>query len=224
MKKAVVIFSGGLDSATCIAIAIQQGFACHALTFNYQQRAQAEIKASITSAQQLKVKQHKVFELNIGQFGGSALTDLTQEIPTSNSETTEIPTTYVPARNTIMLSIALSWAEIIGAHDIFYGANDLDYSGYPDCRPEYVAAFNKLANLATKDGVNGKDFTIHAPLLNMHKHEVISLGTKLGVDYSLTVSCYQPDNAGYACGECESCTIRAAGFAKAGIADVTNYL
>ena len=224
MKKAVVIFSGGLDSATCIALAKQQAYEVYALTFNYQQRAQAEINAAIRSAQHLGVKQHKVFDINIGQFNGSALTDLELEVPTdTESAAADIPITYVPARNTIMLSVALGWAEVLGAHDIFYGANDVDYSGYPDCRPEYVDAFNVLANLATKDGVSGNPFKIHAPLLQLHKHEIIKLGIDLGVDYSLTVSCYQPDFDGRACGKCESCAIRARGFERAGVEDVTLY-
>jgi 7-cyano-7-deazaguanine synthase len=221
--KAVVIFSGGLDSATCIAVAKQQGFEVHALTFNYQQRAQAEIDAAIAFCKQQGVSEHKLFDINIGQFKNSALTDTNIDMPIT-TESTEIPLTYVPARNTIFLSIALAWAEVLGANDIFYGANCVDYSNYPDCRPDYIQAFEQLANIATKIGVNGAKIKIHAPLLHLHKHEIIDLGHSLGVDYSRTVSCYRPTPEGLACRECPSCEHRMKGFARSKHTDPTRYI
>lgn len=220
-QKAVVLVSGGLDSATCLALASEQGYACHALSFDYGQRHRAELSAALRVALAAQVVEHKVLQLGLGEIGGSALTDAEIEVPTTPGE--GIPVTYVPARNTIFLSLALGWAEVLGALDIFIGVNAVDYSGYPDCRPEFIHAFEAMANLATKAGVEGRRFHIHTPLIDMTKAEIIQTGTRLGVDYSLTVSCYAADEAGHACGECDSCRLRAAGFAAAGIADPTPY-
>jgi len=221
MKKAVVLLSGGLDSATCLAIAKSQGFECYALSLNYHQRHIAELQAAQILAFSLGAKEHKTVNLDLSMFGGSALTDNAIAIPESATE--GIPVTYVPARNTIMLSLSLAWAEVLGAQDIFIGVNALDYSGYPDCRGEYVKAFQEMANLATKSAVEGKKITIHAPLIDLTKAQIIQLGTKLGVPYSDTVSCYQADENGQACGLCDSCRLRKEGFAKAGLPDVTRY-
>jgi len=222
MKKAVILFSGGLDSTTCLAIAKAQGFTCYALSFNYTQRHAAELIAAQRIAQVMGVAEHRVVNLDIGQFGGSALTDTHINVP-DYQETTQIPATYVPARNTIFLAIALGFAETIGAYDIYIGANAVDYSGYPDCRPQFIDAFQTLANVATKAGAEGEQFTIQAPLLHLSKAEIIQTGRQLGVDYSLTVSCYQLDEHGAACGRCDSCVLRQRGFAAADIEDPTLY-
>ena len=221
IKKAVVLLSGGLDSATCLAIAKSQGFECYCLSLDYHQRHIAELQAAQNIASSLGAKQHKTVQLDLSLFGGSALTDNTIDVP--EAETTGIPVTYVPARNTIMLSLSLAWAEVLEAQDIFIGVNALDYSGYPDCRGEYVAAFQQMANLATKTAVEGHKITVHAPLIDMTKAQIIALGTKLDVPYRATVSCYQADSQGRACGKCDSCRLRREGFAKAAIADPTRY-
>lgn len=221
-KKAVVLLSGGLDSATCLAIAKSQGYACYALSLDYHQRHIAELQAAQSLAKQLGAVEHKTAQLDLSLFGGSALTDEKIAVPVAMTQ--GIPVTYVPARNTIMLSLALAWAEVLGAQDIFIGVNALDYSGYPDCRGEYVQAFQQMANLATKSAVEGQKITIHAPLIDMTKAEIIALGTKLDVPYRATVSCYQADNQGRACGRCDSCRLRREGFMKAAIKDPTSYI
>jgi 7-cyano-7-deazaguanine synthase len=220
-KKAVVLVSGGLDSATVLALAAASGARCHALTFDYGQRHRVELDAARRVARQLGAADHRVVRLDIGWMGGSALTDTRIAVP--QESTPGIPVTYVPARNTIFLSIALGWAEVLDAHDIYIGANAVDYSGYPDCRPEFIRAFENLANLATRAGVEGQGFQVHAPLMHMHKQEIIRTGARLGVDYALTLSCYDPDASGRACGRCDACRLRAQGFAEAGIADPTRY-
>ena len=220
-KKAVVLLSGGLDSATCLAIANADGFDCYALSLDYHQRHIAELKAAQNIALQLGAKMHKTANLDLSLFGGSALTDDAIDVP--EHETVGIPVTYVPARNTIMLSLALAWAEVLQAQDIFIGVNALDYSGYPDCRAEYVAAFQQMANLATKFAVEGQKITVHAPLIDMTKAEIITLGTSLGVPYQATVSCYQADKNGAACSRCDSCRLRRDGFTTANIVDPTTY-
>ena len=220
-KKAVVLVSGGLDSATTLAMAQNQGFECYALSFDYGQRHACELASAQRVAQQMGVADHKTLRLDMTQIGGSALTD--QSIAVPNEPTTGIPVTYVPARNTIFLAIALGWAEVLGAQDLFIGVNAVDYSGYPDCRPEFIEAFETMANLATKKGVEGQRFTIHTPLIHLSKADIIHMGSQLGVDYSLTVSCYDPDDEGNACGRCDSCRIRAQGFKDAGVADPTHY-
>lgn len=224
-KKAVVLLSGGLDSATCLAIAKSQGFDCYCLSLDYHQRHIAELTAAQNIAAMLGAKMHKTAQLDLSLFGGSALTDNNIDVPESgaNPIPAGIPVTYVPARNTIMLSLSLAWAEVLGAQDIFIGVNALDYSGYPDCRGEYVAAFQQMANLATKSAVEGQKITVHAPLINMTKAEIIHLGTKLGVDYAMTVSCYQADYQGHACGKCDSCRLRREGFLRANKQDPTRY-
>lgn len=221
MQPAVILLSGGLDSATVLAIARQQGYACHALTFDYGQRHHAELAAAARVASQLGVAEHRLVQLSLGQFGGSALTDPAIAVP--QTATTGIPVTYVPARNTVMLSLALAWAEVLNARDIFIGVNAVDYSGYPDCRPEFIAAFETLCNLGTKAGVEQGNFRIHAPLIEMSKAEIIRTGTALGVDYAQTVSCYQASPEGAACGVCDSCRLRREGFRAAGITDPTRY-
>jgi 7-cyano-7-deazaguanine synthase len=221
MKNAVVLLSGGLDSATVLALARQQGYACHALSVDYGQRHHAELAAAQRVAQALGAVQHRVIHVDLTAFGGSALTDANIAVPEQPS--TGIPLTYVPARNTIMLSLALAWAEVLEAQDIFIGVNAVDYSGYPDCRPEFIAAFEHMANLATKAAVEGKRLTLHAPLLNLSKADIVKRGAQLGVDYSLTVSCYQADEDGRACGVCDSCRLRRAGFETAGMPDPTRY-
>ncbi len=221
MKKAVVLLSGGLDSATCLAIAKSQGYECYCLSLDYHQRHIAELQAANNIAQKLGAAAHKTAQLDLSLFGGSALTDNKIDVP--ENATAGIPVTYVPARNTIMLSLALAWAEVLGAQDIFIGVNALDYSGYPDCRGEYVQAFQQMANLATKSAVEGQKITVHAPLIDMTKAQIIAMGTKLGVPYSETVSCYQADAQGGACGKCDSCRLRSEGFSKAGIQDPTRY-
>jgi 7-cyano-7-deazaguanine synthase len=218
---AVVLLSGGLDSATTLAIARGRGFLCHALSVDYGQRHAAELDAASRVARALGAREHRVMRVDLAGIGGSALTDPRIEVP--QSATSGIPVTYVPARNTIMLSLALAWAEVLGAHDIFVGVNAVDWSGYPDCRPEFVAAFERLAAQATKAGVEGKPWHIHAPLIRWSKAEIIREGVRLGVDYGTTVSCYQADGEGRACGRCDSCRIRRAGFEQAGIADPTRY-
>jgi 7-cyano-7-deazaguanine synthase len=220
-RKAVVLLSGGLDSATVLAIAREQGFACHALSLDYGQRHRAELAAAWHVAKALGVAEHKVIPIALDAFGGSALTDRRIAVP--EQETTGIPVTYVPARNTVFLALALGWAEVIDARDLFIGVNALDYSGYPDCRPEYVEAFERLANLATRAGVEGGRFHVRAPLIAMTKAQIIREGARLGVDYALTVSCYQADDYGRACGRCDSCRLRAKGFVDAGIPDPTRY-
>ncbi len=219
---AVVLLSGGLDSATVLALAREQGFRSHALSLDYGQRHSAELDAARRVAAALGAVAHEVVALDLRRFGGSALTDATIAVPTDGLQA-GIPATYVPARNTVMLSIALSWAEALGAQHIFYGANAVDYSGYPDCRPEYVAAFERLANLATKAGVEGRSMQVHAPVIALSKAAIIREGLRLGVDYAMTVSCYQADAQGRACGRCDSCRIRAQGFADAGVPDPTRY-
>lgn len=221
-KRAVVLLSGGLDSATCLAIAKREGYACHCLSVDYGQRHAAELAAAARVAQALAAVEHRVIHLDLAQFGGSALTDPAIAVPTEGVRP-GIPVTYVPARNTIMLALALGWAEILGAQDIFVGVNAVDYSGYPDCRPAFIAAFEALANLATKAGVEGKKLAIHAPLIELSKAEIIRKGVALGVDYRLTVSCYQADEAGRACGLCDACRLRRAGFEQAGVPDPTAY-
>lgn len=221
MKKAVVLLSGGLDSSTVLAIAKNEGFACYCLSLDYHQRHVAELVAAERMAKAAGAVQHRTVQLDLSIFGGSALTDVSIAVPESATE--GIPVTYVPARNTIMLSLALAWAEVLGAQDIFIGVNALDYSGYPDCRGEYVQAFQQMANLATKSAVEGKAITIHAPLIAMTKAEIIQRGQALGVDYAQTVSCYQADSSGRACGVCDSCRLRSEGFIASGWPDPTHY-
>lgn len=221
-KKAVVLLSGGLDSATILEIAKQAGFACYALSFDYGQRPRCELLAADKVASQAGVIEHKVVKLDLGAIGGSALTD--EAIPVPKQSTSGIPVTYVPARNTIFLSLALGWAEVLEARDIFIGVNAVDYSGYPDCRPDFINAYQRLANLATKAGVEGHTISINAPLIHLTKAQIIQRGVGLGVDYSLTISCYDPDQSGHACGECESCRLRREGFLQAGIPDPTKYI
>lgn len=220
-KKAVILLSGGLDSATVVAMAKDQGYACYTMSFDYGQRHRAELNAAARVARDLGVVQHKVIGLNLDGMGGSALTDTSIDVPETLGE--GIPVTYVPARNTVFLSLALGWAEVLEARDIFIGVNAVDYSGYPDCRPEFIEAFERLANLATKAGVEGNGFTIQAPLQSMSKAEIVKAGVALGVDYGLTVSCYQADDEGQACGKCDSCRLRAEGFTAAGVSDPTRY-
>ncbi|WP_112196605.1 7-cyano-7-deazaguanine synthase QueC [Pseudomonas sp. LG1E9] len=220
-KRAVILLSGGLDSATLVAMVRAQGYSCYSMSFDYGQRHRAELNAAARVARDLGVVEHKVVGLNLGGMGGSALTDSTIGLPEAPSE--GIPVTYVPARNTVFLSLALGWAEVLNARDIFIGVNALDYSGYPDCRPEYVESFERMANLATKAGVEGQGFRIQAPLQNMTKADIVKAGVGLGVDYALTVSCYQADEGGRACGKCDACRLRAEGFKMAGITDPTRY-
>jgi 7-cyano-7-deazaguanine synthase len=221
MKKAVVLLSGGLDSATTLAIAKSQGYICYALSFDYGQRHSAELDAARRVAQSVGAIEHKIVRIGLGEFGGSALTDTRIAVPETPQE--GIPVTYVPARNTVFLAFALGWAEVLGSTDIFIGVNAVDYSGYPDCRPEYIEAFEHLANLATKAGVEGSRFKVHAPLIALKKAEIIRIGTDLGVDFGLTVSCYSADEEGRACGTCDSCRFRKAGFLEAGVTDPTRY-
>ncbi len=221
MKKAVVLVSGGLDSATTLAMAREQGFACYALSMEYGQRHVVELEAANRVASSMGALEHRTMPIALDRFGGSALTDMSIDVP--EEEGCGIPVTYVPARNTIFLSLALGWAEVLGASDIFIGVNAVDYSGYPDCRPEFLHAFEQMANLATKAGVEGDGFSIHAPLVSMTKAEIIREGVRLGVDYAVTVSCYQADTAGRACGVCDSCRLRGQGFRDAGVSDPTRY-
>ena len=221
MRRAVVLLSGGLDSATVLAIARSQGYTCYCLSLDYHQRHVAELDAAAQVVTALGASAHRTAQLDLSMFGGSALTDTDIAVPQTPS--VGIPVTYVPARNTIMLSLALAWAEVLDARDIFIGVNALDYSGYPDCRAEYVEAFQRMANLATKSAVEGRTITIHAPLIEMSKAEIITRGTELGVDYGMTISCYQADATGRACGLCDSCRLRKQGFVAAGISDPTRY-
>ncbi|MGD8514560.1 MAG: 7-cyano-7-deazaguanine synthase QueC [Granulosicoccaceae bacterium] len=221
--RAVVLVSGGLDSATTLAIASAEGYNCFALSFDYGQRHAAELAASEQVADSIGVAEHKRIHIDLNAIGGSALTEACIEVPKQGVVPDVIPVTYVPARNTVFLSLALGWAEVLGARDIFIGVNAVDYSGYPDCRPEFIAAFENLANLATRAGVEGERFHVRTPLIDLSKREIIERGTALGVDYALTISCYDPDVHGRACGECDSCRLRRAGFAAAGLADPTRY-
>jgi 7-cyano-7-deazaguanine synthase len=224
ITKAVVLLSGGLDSATVLAIARGEGFHCYALSFDYGQRHRVELTAAKHVAEAGGAIEHRILTLPIGELGGSALTDASIDVPDAYEPSGgDIPVTYVPARNTIFLSMALGLAEIIGARDIFIGANAVDYSGYPDCRPEFISAFERLANLATREGIEGDGFRIRAPLIEMSKADIIRTGAGLGVDYSLTLSCYQPSSDGKACGICDSCRLRARGFEMANISDPTAY-
>ncbi|MBL8232146.1 MAG: 7-cyano-7-deazaguanine synthase QueC [Bryobacterales bacterium] len=226
-RKAVCLLSGGLDSSTCLAYAIREGFAVYALSFDYGQRHRFELEAASRVAKTLGAQEHRVVEVNLRQFGGSALTD---DIAVPKGRSTDemghgVPITYVPARNTVFLSLALAWAEVLGASDIFLGVNAIDYSGYPDCRPEYIAAFQAMANLATKAGVEGTQrLTIHTPLIELSKAGIVKLASSLGVDFRLTSSCYDPDQQGRPCGKCDSCLLRLKGFAEAGLADPLAYL
>jgi 7-cyano-7-deazaguanine synthase len=220
-KRAVILVSGGLDSSTVLAMAKADGYDCYTLSFDYGQRHRAELAAAERVSQVLGDIEHKVVKLNLDSIGGSALTDTSIDVP--EEETEGIPITYVPARNTVFLSIALGWAEVLGAKDIFIGVNAVDYSGYPDCRPDYIAAYETMANLATRAGVEGDRLTIHTPLMDWGKGEIIKVGLGLGVDYSLTVSCYQATEGGLACGRCDSCRLRSQGFTDAGISDPTLY-
>ncbi len=224
-KKAVILLSGGMDSATVLAYAKEQGYDCHALSFRYGQRHRSELDAASRLAKQMYAR-HEIIDLDLSRFGGSALTDDAIDVPEyeARSDQSVIPVTYVPARNTVFLSVALAWAEVLGAHDIFIGVNAVDYSGYPDCRPEFIQAFENMANLATRDAVEGDiKLTIHTPLIDLSKAEIIQLGHKLGVDYSQTITCYQADQSGRACGHCDACALRKQGFENAGIKDNTRY-
>ncbi len=217
-----MLLSGGLDSATALAMAQDRGYECHVLSFDYGQRSVTELNAARNIAEQLGVADHRVLRLHLEDFGGSALTDTSIEVP--EGETEGVPVTYVPARNTVFLSLALGWAEVLEADAIFIGVNAVDYSGYPDCRPEFVAAFETMANLATRRGVCGDPIHIEAPLMDLTKADIIREGTRLGIDYAFTVSCYQADDEGRACGRCDSCRLRAKGFVDAGVADSTRYM
>ena len=222
--KAVVLVSGGLDSTTCLAMAREKGFDLYALTFNYGQRHDHELNSAKMVVDFFNIQNHSIIDIDLAQFGGSALTDQI-DVPKERdlSDMGEIPVTYVPARNTVFLSLALAWAEVLGSFDIFIGVNALDYSGYPDCRPEYISSFEKTANLATKAGVSGSSFRIHTPLIDLTKSEIVKVGMNLGVDYSLTSSCYDPDQEGNPCGLCDACYLRLKGFKEAGIIDPLNY-
>ncbi len=220
-KRAIVLLSGGLDSSTVLAMARAQGFECHALSVHYGQRHSAELDAARNIAASLGAREHRVMGVDLAGIGGSALTDVGLAVP--EAPTSGIPITYVPARNTLLLALALGWAEVVGAADIFVGVNAVDYSGYPDCRPQFIEAFAQLARVATKAGVEGATFKIQAPLINMSKADIIRMGTALGVDFSMTVSCYQAQADGAACGKCDSCRLRAGGFAAAGLPDPTRY-
>jgi 7-cyano-7-deazaguanine synthase len=225
MKKAVVLVSGGLDSATVLAIAQSAGYDCYAVSFDYGQRHSAELNAARRVASEAGVTEHRIVAIDLSQFGGSALTDETIDVPAANQEQvgSEIPITYVPARNTVFLSLALAWSEVLGANDIFLGVNAVDYSGYPDCRPAFIESFEVMANLATRAGVEDQQLRIHAPLIDLTKAQIIQQGIALGVDYSLTVSCYQADDGGAACGICDSCFLRQQGFVSADVPDPTRY-
>jgi 7-cyano-7-deazaguanine synthase len=220
-KKAVILVSGGLDSTTVLAMALEQGYECYTLSFDYGQRHRSELEAASRVSDHMGVAAHKVVKLDLGTIGGSALTDDAIDVP--EYETSGIPVTYVPAHNTVFLSIALGWAEVLECSDIFLGVNAVDYSGYPDCRPDYINAFESMANLATKAAVEGHKLSIHAPLINLTKAEIVQAGIALGVDYSQTVSCYQASLDGLACGKCDSCRLRAQGFVEAGLKDPTRY-
>ena len=220
--RAVILLSGGLDSATTLAIARNSGFDCYCLSLDYGQRHRVELDSAARVAQALGAREHRVLDLSLTGFGGSALTDDRIDVPVDGVQE-GIPVTYVPARNTIMLSLALAWAEVLGSRDIYVGVNAVDYSGYPDCRPEFIAAFEVMANLATKAAVEGARLTVHAPLIDLTKAEIIRRGDALGVDYGMTVSCYQADELGRACGVCDSCRLRHEGFISAGVLDPTSY-
>ena len=222
--KAVVLVSGGLDSTTCLAMAREKGFDLYALTFNYGQRHDHELNSAKMVVDFFNIQNHSIIDIDLAQFGGSALTDKI-DVPKKRdlSDMAEIPVTYVPARNTVFLSLALAWAEVLGSFDIFIGVNALDYSGYPDCRPEYISSYEKTANLATKAGVSGSSFRIHTPLIDLTKSEIVKVGMDLGVDYSLTSSCYDPDQDGNPCGLCDACYLRLKGFKEAGIIDPLSY-
>ena len=223
-RPAIVLVSGGLDSATCLAIARAEGFRCHALSFRYGQRHAAELAAARRVASQLGAAEHRTMQIDLAAFGGSALTDTSIAVPEGGEGGAAIPVTYVPARNTVFLAFALAWAEVLRAHDIFIGVNAVDYSGYPDCRPEFIQAFERMANLATREGVEGREpLRIRTPLIDLSKAEIIRRGTLLGVDFGATVSCYQADELGRACGRCDSCRLRRAGFEAAGVPDPTSY-
>lgn len=222
MKKAVVLLSGGLDSATVLAIARAEGYACYALSLDYGQRHDAELAAAAGVAATLGAIEHRVLKLGLSDFGGSALTDASIAVP--ESPTSGIPVTYVPARNTVMLALALAWAEVLGSNDLFIGVNAVDYSGYPDCRPEFIEAFERMANLATRAGVEGSRLSVHAPLQHLSKAQIIQRGLDLGVDFAQTVSCYQADGAGRACGVCDACRLRRQGFLDADVLDPTRYV
>lgn len=222
-RRAIVLVSGGLDSATTLAVAGSQGFDCYALSFDYGQRCRAELAAAERVAARLGALQHRLLPIDLSAFGGSALTDPDIPVPESGVVADEIPVTYVPARNTVFLSLALAWAEVLPATDLFIGVNAVDYSGYPDCRPEFIEAFEVLANLATRSGVQGSSFRVHTPLMALSKADIIRLGSGLGVDYAETVSCYQADESGAACAVCDSCRLRAEGFKAAGLDDPTRY-
>lgn len=221
-RRAVVLLSGGLDSTTCLAIARSEGFVPYALSVAYGQRHAAELEAAARIAASFGAREHRIAHVDLGQFGGSALTDSAIAVPTDGLHP-GIPVTYVPARNTVMLSLALGWAEVLGAGDIYIGVNAVDYSGYPDCRPEFIQAFEQMAKLATKAGVEGASLNIHTPLMSLSKAQIVAQGITLGVDYSLTVSCYKADEQGRACGLCDACRLRRSGFETAGIADPTRY-
>lgn len=221
MKKAVILLSGGLDSATTLAIARSDGYTCYALSFAYGQRHSVELVAAARIAKTFDAIEHKTIALDLSSIGGSALTDIRIEVP--EQPAAGIPITYVPARNSVFLSVALGWAEVLGAQDIFIGVNAVDYSGYPDCRPEFIAAFERVAKLGTKAGIEGRPFHIHTPLMRLSKAEIIRRGMELGVDYALTVSCYTADARGRACGRCDSCRLRQQGFQEAGVPDPTVY-
>ena len=223
MRKAVVLLSGGLDSATVLALAVRQGYACYALSVDYGQRHRVELEAAARVARALGAVEQKTVRIDLTAFGGSALTDDNIAVPIGGVQKGGIPVTYVPARNTIMLSLGLAWAEVLAADDLFFGANAVDYSGYPDCRPEYMRAFERMANLATKAAAEGRRLILHTPIIAMSKAKIIEHGVELGVDYALTVSCYQADAQGRACGLCDSCRLRRAGFDAAGVADPTHY-
>ncbi len=223
-KRAVVLLSGGLDSTTLLAIASAEGYECHTLSFDYGQRHQVELSAAKKAANQFKVASHRVMLMNMAAIGGSALTDNDIDVPVAGIEENAIPITYVPARNTVFLSYALGLAEVVEADHIFIGVNAVDYSGYPDCRPEYIAAFETMANLATKKGVEGEAVSIQTPLIDLTKAKIIQQGMRLGVDYAQTVSCYQANEAGLACGVCDSCRLRKQGFVEAGLVDPTRYI
>ena len=223
VKKAVILISGGLDSATCLAIAQEKGYQCYGLSFDYGQRARSELDAARRVVSGGGVERHLVIPLGMAAMGGSALTDSALMIPDTGVMAEEIPITYVPARNTVFLSYALGWAEVLGADAIFIGVNALDYSGYPDCRPAFIEAFENMANLATRAGIEGQRIRVHAPLIDLSKAQIIAAGTRLGVDYSQTVSCYQADSDGRACGRCDSCRLRRKGFLEAGVDDPTLY-
>jgi len=223
MSKAVILLSGGLDSTTVLAIAKSQGYECYALSFDYGQKQKSELNSAIEIAKSYQVTEHRTMKVSLSDIGGSALTDKSIKVP-DYKKSSDIPVTYVPARNTIFLSLALAWSEVIGSNDIFIGVNSVDYSGYPDCRPEYIKAFEKMANLATKNAVMGIKVNIHTPLIYLNKGEIIGEGLALGVDYSQTITCYRANDLGEACGRCDACELRKIGFKNAGFVDPTKYV